>query len=975
MERRNNMEETNSNPRKRSKMDEVDSEYDFVYTSETNISEIPKTTMTRLRVDSSVREIPVKAFEDCSALVQVQLPEALSKIGESAFKSCPKLNCVQFVSRNASLKTSSTHDNSEDGLVVFPEGMVLQIDNYAFSSCKSLRKVILCCFCTRLGKGTFEDCQGLVSVHLPKGLQVIEPDLFWLCKSLALVKIPISVIEIGDRAFYGCRSLTTVDLPHGLLEIGEFSFEKCVSMKTLNIPTTVSLIGKSSFQECQELEQVQLPETLSRIRESAFQSCHQLNCVQFVSRNASCDSSSIYSNSEDGLIVFPEGKLAQIDDFAFSSCRRLRKVIVCSVSTELGQGTFNDCQGLLSVHLPEGLRVIEPDSFQRCGSLTNAKIPSSVIKIGDRAFYGCRSLPSVDLPPRLLEIGESSFNSCGSIGTLHIPAAVSSIGKGAFAFCGELVQVQLPETLSRIRESTFQSCSSLKSVQFDSRNASLEASSINENLEDGLLIFREGIVLQIGDGAFSYCLSLRKVIVCSVSTKLGKGTFKGCQGLLAAHLPEGLQVIEPCLFWGCQSLTTFKIPSSVIKIGLGSFEECSRLMSVDLPHGLLEIGESSFGGCESIETFHIRPPVSSIGLRAFYRCSRLKRITLPPTLERIESDTFYECRSLECIEIPSAVSFIGKGAFSRCVSLSHLRFPPSVAEIMNLAFHNCQNLISIELPEEIKFSFNRRNAPVGIFSCRSLVNLAIPTLWEEDEHMNRFHSQTRLFGIGLRRLKHRFDGSPLNKLCYYQSYHSSEDAMAQLRNLMEKDPVAATNQRDEFGMTPLHVISLSQTPNLDMLLAVMKGSHLDHIIQSRDSFGSTPMDYLCLNRTPNSTHVIRRVLQTRFNDLLGSEGSLKSDTIRQAIDEALTVELSCRREEIGKVYFKLAGSERKEILSLLELFLWKIQIDDVSSQEEHVDRLWCRVKSGACFVIPHVLPFLGRLGRECYVPSFPNQPG
>eukprot|EP00980_Cylindrotheca_fusiformis_P024692 scaffold12279_cov61-Cylindrotheca_fusiformis.AAC.1 len=112
--------------------------------------------------------------------------------------------------------------------------------------------------------------------------------------------------------------------------------------------------------------------------------------------------------------------------------------------------------------------------------------------------------------------------------------------------------------------------------------------------------------------------------------------------------------------------------------------------------------------------------------------------------------------------------------------------------------------------------------------------------------------------------------------------------MAQLRSLMENDPVAATNQMDEFGMTPLHVISLSQTPNLDILLAVMKGGRPDHIIQSRDSFGSTPMDYLCLNRTPNSTHVIRRVLQTRFDYLLGSEGSLKSDAIRQAIDEALT---------------------------------------------------------------------------------------
>eukprot|EP00980_Cylindrotheca_fusiformis_P026607 scaffold16603_cov50-Cylindrotheca_fusiformis.AAC.1 len=37
------------------------------------------------------------------------------------------------------------------------------------------------------------------------------------------------------------------------------------------------------------------------------------------------------------------------------------------------------------------------------------------------------------------------------------------------------------------------------------------------------------------------------------------------------------------------------------------------------------------------------------------------------------------------------------------------------------------------------------------------------------------------------RLKHRFDDSPLNKLCYYQSYQSLDDATAQLLNLMEDD--------------------------------------------------------------------------------------------------------------------------------------------------------------------------------------------
>eukprot|EP00980_Cylindrotheca_fusiformis_P026732 scaffold17149_cov40-Cylindrotheca_fusiformis.AAC.1 len=37
----------------------------------------------------------------------------------------------------------------------------------------------------------------------------------------------------------------------------------------------------------------------------------------------------------------------------------------------------------------------------------------------------------------------------------------------------------------------------------------------------------------------------------------------------------------------------------------------------------------------------------------------------------------------------------------------------------------------------------------------------------------------------------------------------------------QDDPLAATSQVDEFGMTSLHILSLSQTLTLDMLLTLM----------------------------------------------------------------------------------------------------------------------------------------------------------
>eukprot|EP00980_Cylindrotheca_fusiformis_P005839 scaffold1228_cov119-Cylindrotheca_fusiformis.AAC.6 len=553
---------------------------------------------------------------------------------------------------------------------------------------------------------------------------------------------------------------------------------------------------------------------------------------------------------------------------------------------------------------------------------------------------------------------------------LRVDSSATQIPDEAFSRCDALLQAQVPETLTRIGKRAFDGCSKLKRFQFVSRND--ETVLMDPNLEDGTIVFPESTTLQVDEYAFSSCNSLRNVIVRSNSTKLGRAVFIDCHALVSVELPQGLRVIEMSLFAGCISLTKVNIPSSVIQISRNVFTECRSLTTFDLPHGLLEIGNWAMALCESIQTLHIPTTVATIGENAFERCKRLRIIKLPPTLERIENFTFLGCEWLEHIEIPPTVSFIGQGAFRGCRSLSHLRIPQRVEYIMQWGLENCSNLISIELPEGLwiaEFDSWYRNG----YGCPCLVNLAVPTL-----------SMDATLGFGLqdsklgsvvdsgadlnRKLKHRFGSSPLNKLCYYQSYHSSEDAMLQLSRLMEEDPLAATAQVDEFGMTPLHILSLSQAPTVDMLLTVMNSGHLDHIIEERDLFGSTPMDYLCLNRMPNSAEVIRTVLNSRFSCLLGLNRPWSSDML-QAVDESLAVDWSSRRREIVTIYLKLAKYERQEVLSLVELRLWKVKVDEDSGNERTADRQRCRVMSGASIVVPHVLPFLDNLDVEDYFAS------
>eukprot|EP00980_Cylindrotheca_fusiformis_P011870 scaffold2818_cov59-Cylindrotheca_fusiformis.AAC.5 len=461
----------------------------------------------------------------------------------------------------------------------------------------------------------------------------------------------------------------------------------------------------------------------------------------------------------------------------------------------------------------------------------------------------------------------------------------------------------------------------------------------------------------------------RRVKIAENITRIPDKAFQDHQELEEVVLSSSVQVIGRWAFRGCKKL------KSILYQGIEKEE-------VGIPSNVNVIEIGAFGGCTSLATLVLNEGLEGVGEYAFSQCKSITEVSIPSTVKVIDNSVFWGCEHLARLGLKEGLERIGKGAFMECFSLSHVRIPQSVNSIADIAFVCCSRLISIELPEDCSFK-------IDLSGCQSLVSLAgrssifcvvgrISMFYSWEVDRRQVFQKTKLGSLVdneadlIRRLNHRFDNSPLNQLCYYQSYHSYEDEMAQLHRLMEDDPLAATTQVDEFGMTPLHILSLSQTLNMDMLLAVMHAGRLDHIIFCKDSFGSTAMDYLCFNRMPTSTEVIRRVLEARFAQLLGLDRSLKSKML-QATNKALKVDWPSRRREVVAIYLKLAKYERKEIFSLVELRLWKTKIDNVTTQEETVDREFFRVNSGASIVLPHVQPFLDELDVEAYFASYPDQ--
>lgn len=111
--------------------------------------------------------------------------------------------------------------------VVIPN-TVTSIGGWAFRRCTSLRTVVIPDSVTIIGISSFYKCSSLSSIDIPNSVTSIGVFAFYECISLETLVIPDSVISIGGRAFADCSRLTSVTIPESVISIGESAFDGCV---------------------------------------------------------------------------------------------------------------------------------------------------------------------------------------------------------------------------------------------------------------------------------------------------------------------------------------------------------------------------------------------------------------------------------------------------------------------------------------------------------------------------------------------------------------------------------------------------------------------------------------------------------------------------------------------------------------------------------------------------------------------------
>ena len=251
------------------------------------------TALEKVVMEYGVKSTGYYAFQNCSSLTNIEIPDSVTNIESLAFSGCTSLSNITIPSSVTSIGYSAFQYCRSLTSITIP-GSVTSIGSGAFSDCTSLSSIQIPSGVTSIGSGAFSGCTSLSEIQIPNSVTSMgsrvfdntdwynnQPDgLIYIGKVLYQYKGTISndtniqikdgTIVIGGSAFYGCTGLSSITIPSSAISIGDSAFRNCTSLNNIIIPNSVTSIEGGAFLGCTSLSNITIPKSVSKMGTQVF---------------------------------------------------------------------------------------------------------------------------------------------------------------------------------------------------------------------------------------------------------------------------------------------------------------------------------------------------------------------------------------------------------------------------------------------------------------------------------------------------------------------------------------------------------------------------------------------------------------------------------------------------------------------------------------------------------------------------------
>ena len=216
---------------------------DFEYSvenGEITITRCKEEAMGEIIIPQNIDSMPVtaigeSAFEFCTEITKVEIPDTIKTIGSYAFVYCWSLESIEIPDSVISIEASAFEGCT--ALKTVHLGKNLSSLKNAFLGCDMLKSITVSseneAFLSRDGVLYSKDGKILITypankaedAKVEEGTEKIAASAFEYCSKIKSVTVPKSVTEIGNNAFYGCAQLESAVFEGEAPKMGESVFD------------------------------------------------------------------------------------------------------------------------------------------------------------------------------------------------------------------------------------------------------------------------------------------------------------------------------------------------------------------------------------------------------------------------------------------------------------------------------------------------------------------------------------------------------------------------------------------------------------------------------------------------------------------------------------------------------------------------------------------------------------------------------